>query len=86
MIYSWLNSDDTLLISGSGDVLEPEKNIIAIGSGGNYAYAAAVALSENTKLSAHDVALKSLKIAADICIYTNSNFSFEEIKTEGVKK
>ena len=80
------DADDTLLISGSGDVLEPEKNIIAIGSGGNYAYAAAVALSENTKLPAHDIALKSLKIAADICIYTNSNFSFEEIRTKGVEK
>ena len=80
------DADDTLLISGSGDVLEPEKNIIAIGSGGNYAYAAAVALSENTKLAAHEIALRSLKIAADICIYTNSNFSFEEIRTEGDKK
>lgn len=80
------DEEDTLLISGSGDVLEPEKEIIAIGSGGNYAYAAAVAMAENTKLSAHEIALKSLKIASDICIYTNSNFSFEEIKIQGGKK
>ena len=80
------DEETTLLISGSGDVVEPEKNIIAIGSGGPYAYAAAVALSENTKLSAHDIALKSLKIASEICIYTNSNLTIEELKTSGGKK
>lgn len=77
------DKDVTLLISGSGDVLEPEKDIFAIGSGGSYALASAVALSENTKLKARDIAAKSLKIASDICIYTNNNISFEEISLKG---
>jgi len=72
----------TLLISGTGDILEPEKDILAIGSGGTYAYAAAVALSENTRLGAKEIALRSLNIAADICIYTNDNISHEELKVE----
>lgn len=80
------DAETTLLISGSGDVLEPEKNIFAIGSGGSFATAAASALIENTKLSAKEIALKSLKIASEICIYTNSSFSFEEIKISGEKK
>lgn len=73
---------NTLLISGAGDVLEPEKDIIAIGSGGNYAYAAAIALKENTKLGAREIAMRAMKITAGICIYTNENVTFEELTLE----
>lgn len=69
----------SLLITGNGDVLEPEAGIIAIGSGGNYALAAARALAEHTQLGARDVVEKSLKIAAEICIYTNQNLTIEEL-------
>lgn len=68
-----------LLISGTGDVLEPDEGIIAIGSGGNYALAAAKAFVENKKLSASQIVENSLKIAADICIYTNNNIMIEEL-------
>ena len=68
-----------LLISGTGDVLEPDEGIIAIGSGGNYALAAAKAFVENKKLSASQIVENSLNIAADICIYTNNNIMIEEI-------
>ena len=69
----------TLLISGTGDVIEPDEGVLAIGSGGNYAYAAALALMENNALPASAVALKALQIAARICIYTNNNILLEEI-------
>ena len=69
----------TLLISGNGDVIEPEEDVLAIGSGGNYAYASALALMQNTKLSAHEIAEKSLQIAGKICIYTNGKIVMEEI-------
>ncbi len=68
-----------LLISGNGDVLEPDEGIIAIGSGGNYALAAAKAYVENDKLSASQIVESSLKIASDICIYTNNNIMIEEL-------
>ncbi len=68
-----------LFISGNGDVIEPEEDVIAIGSGGNYAYAASLALMENTKLTATEIAEKSLKIASKICIYTNNNIIVEEL-------
>ena len=68
-----------LLVSGTGDVLEPDDNIIAIGSGGNYALAAAKAFVENKKLSASQIVERSLKIASDICIYTNNNIMIEEL-------
>ncbi|MCD6121461.1 MAG: ATP-dependent protease subunit HslV [Spirochaetales bacterium] len=68
------------LISGTGDVIEPEEGIIAIGSGGNYAYAAARAYMETGSLSAREIAEKSLNIASDICIYTNKEILVEEIK------
>ncbi len=68
-----------LLISGTGDVIEPEDDVLAIGSGGNYAYAAALAYMENTSLSAAEIALKSLKIAGKICIYTNDSVILEEL-------
>jgi ATP-dependent HslUV protease subunit HslV len=71
--------DHTFIISGTGDVIEPEDGIAAIGSGGPYAQAAARALSENTSLSAKEIVEKSMKIASDICIYTNENITVEEL-------
>ncbi len=68
-----------LVISGNGDVIEPDIPVIAIGSGGPYAQAAATALYENTELSAREIAEKSLKIAGDICVYTNTNIVVEEL-------
>ncbi len=73
------NKDKLLLISGSGDVVEPETNILAIGSGGNYAYAAAMAYMDSSDLSAREIAERSLRIAGNICIYTNSNITVEEL-------
>jgi ATP-dependent HslUV protease subunit HslV len=75
-------ADETssLVISGNGDVIEPENNIMAIGSGGNYAKSAAMALLENTELDAREVTEISLGIAADICIYTNRSLVLEELK------
>ena len=70
----------TLLISGTGDVIEPEKGVIAIGSGGNYAYSAAMAYLDSSKLSAKEIAERSLKIASSVCIYTNSDIHIEEIE------
>lgn len=69
----------TLIISGTGDVIEPERHIAAIGSGGAYAQAAAQALLAHTELNARDIAEQALKIAAGICIYTNENLTFEEL-------
>jgi ATP-dependent HslUV protease subunit HslV len=74
------NKDKILLISGTGDVIEPENDVLAIGSGGNYAYAAALAYIESSNLSAKEIAEKSLKIAGDICIYTNQNLIIEELE------
>lgn len=71
--------DKILLISGNGDVIEPENDVLAIGSGGNYALAAALAYLESSDLSALEIAKKSLKIAGDICIYTNNNITAEEL-------
>ncbi len=68
-----------LVISGNGDVIEPEHNLVAIGSGGAFAQAAAQALIDNTELSARDIVSRSLNIAADICIYTNRNLVIEEL-------
>jgi ATP-dependent HslUV protease subunit HslV len=68
-----------LLISGNGDVLEPEHGLIAIGSGGPFAQSAALALLENSSLDARAVVEKALKIAGDICIYTNQNITIEEL-------
>jgi len=74
-------ADDTasLLITGNGDVIEQEHDLIAIGSGGSYAQAAARALLENTELSAREIVEKGLNIAADICIYSNHNLTIEEL-------
>jgi ATP-dependent HslUV protease, peptidase subunit HslV len=81
------DKDTTLLISGTGDVMSADKlGVIAIGSGAPYARSAAIALIENTELDARTIVEKSLNIAADICIYTNHNLIFEEIKNESKKK
>ncbi|HNQ91376.1 MAG TPA: ATP-dependent protease subunit HslV [Alphaproteobacteria bacterium] len=68
-----------LILSGTGDVVEPEDGIIGIGSGGNYALSAARALIESTDLSAEEIARKSMKIAGDICIYSNQNIVIEKL-------
>jgi ATP-dependent HslUV protease, peptidase subunit HslV len=73
------DKDASLLISGNGDVLEPEHGLIAIGSGGPYAQSAALALMENTELDARAIVERALKIAGDICIYTNHNTTIEEL-------
>ena len=72
----------SLMITGLGDVIEPEGGIMAIGSGGNYARSAAQALFDNTKLDAKAIVEKSLTIAAGICVYTNGNFVIEEMVAE----
>jgi ATP-dependent HslUV protease subunit HslV len=69
----------SLIVSGSGDVLEPESSLIAIGSGGPYALAAAKALLEHTQLDARAIVENALRTAGDICIYTNQNFTIEEL-------
>ena len=73
------DSEHTFIISGTGDVIEPEDGIAAIGSGGPYAQAAARALLDNTTLTAHETVEKAMKIAAAICIYTNDNITIEEL-------
>ena len=70
---------DLLVISGNGEVIEPDQPFVAIGSGGNYAYAAANALYNNTDLDAESIVRKSLEIAASICVYTNNNISIEKL-------
>jgi ATP-dependent HslUV protease subunit HslV len=73
------DSKDSLLITGTGDVVEPNDGIMAIGSGGQYAKSAALALVQNTELSAREIVEKGLEIAGDICIYTNHDRTIEEI-------
>lgn len=73
------DKDASLIITGNGDVLEPENGIVTIGSGGSYAQAAAMALLENTGLSAQDIVRKSLEIAGELCIYTNMSHSIETL-------
>ena len=73
------DSSKILLISGDGNVIEPENDVLAIGSGGNYAYSAALAYLDSSELSAREIAERSLKIAGNICIYTNHNITVEEI-------
>ena len=74
-----MDANTTLLISGTGDVVEPDEGVIAIGSGGSYALAAARALARNTDLPAAEIARRSLDIAAEICVYTNSEIVVEEM-------
>jgi ATP-dependent HslUV protease, peptidase subunit HslV len=73
------DKDQTFLISGQGDVIEPDSGIAAIGSGGSYAMAAATALYEHSTLSAREIAQEAMKIAGNICIYTNDKVTFEEL-------
>lgn len=73
------DSSRVLIISGDGNVIEPEWGICAIGSGGNYALAAARALFENTKLSAKEIAKQAMRIAGEICIFTNNSLTIEEV-------
>jgi ATP-dependent HslUV protease subunit HslV len=74
------DKESTLIITGSGDVIEPELGLAAIGSGGSYAHSAARALLENTNLTALEIVKKSLAIAGDLCIYTNQNHSIEVLE------
>jgi len=76
------NEEASLIISGTGDVIEPEHGLIAIGSGGNYAQAAASALQDNTELSAQEIVEKSLNIAANICVFTNHQTTIETIELD----
>ncbi len=73
------DKDTILIVDGSGNLIEPQDNICAIGSGGNFALAAGKALLENTDLSAKEIAFKSLKIASEICVFTNDNIVVEEL-------
>ena len=71
---------DTLVLTGTGDVLTPDHGVIAIGSGGNYAHSAALALHQATELDAEDIARRAMKIAEEICVYTNGNVTVETIE------
>lgn len=73
------NEEDLLIVSGTGEVIDPDDGIAAIGSGGMYALAAARALARNTQLPAHRIAQEGLMIASEICVYTNSNITVEEV-------
>ena len=73
------DKEASLIITGNGDVIEPENSLMAIGSGGPYAQAAAIALLENTELDARTIVKNSLNIAANICVYTNQNLTIEEL-------
>ena len=73
------NKETMLIVSGTGEVIDPDDGVAAIGSGGNYALAAARALKQNTDLSAREIAEKALHIAASICVYTNDNIIVEEV-------
>ncbi len=73
------DTEDTFIVSGNGDVIEPDNEIAAIGSGGPFAKAAATALVENTKLGAKEIVEKAMTIAGKICIYTNESITFEEL-------
>jgi ATP-dependent HslUV protease, peptidase subunit HslV len=74
-----LDKDHALIISGTGDVIEPDDGIVAVGSGGSYALAAARILTKHTNMSAKEIVQESLNAASDICIYTNKNFTIEEL-------
>ena len=73
------DSEQLLIVSGTGEVIEPDDDVCAIGSGGNYALAAAKALKQNTKLSAKAIAEKALQIAGQICVFTNDHITVEEV-------
>jgi len=73
------DKENILLISGNGEVIEPDENFVAIGSGGNYAYAAAHALYKHTDLSAEEIVREALSIASSICVYTNDHITVEKL-------
>ena len=73
------DAKETLVVTGTGDVLTPDHGVTAIGSGGNYALSAALALHQNTELDAEDIARKAMKIAGEICVYTNENVTVEAL-------
>ena len=73
------DAQEMLLVSGTGEVIRPDAGVLAIGSGGSYAYAAATALYENTDLPAREIAQKAIKFAAGICVYTNDHITVEEV-------
>ena len=75
-----MDASTTLLISGTGDVVEPDEGVIAIGSGGNYALASARAMLKHTQLSAAEIAREAMQIASEICVYTNDNIVVEELE------
>jgi ATP-dependent HslUV protease subunit HslV len=75
--------ESLLIISGNGEVIEPDQDFVAIGSGGNYAYAAANALYNHTDMDAESIVREALKIASSICVYTNDNISVEKLGAEG---
>lgn len=75
------DKNSSLIITGNGDVIEQENDLLAIGSGGAFAQSAAIALLENTELGAREIVEKSLNVAADICIYTNRNLTIEELES-----
>jgi ATP-dependent HslUV protease subunit HslV len=77
------DKEASLILTGNGDVIEPENDLMAIGSGGSYAQAAAIALLQNTELSAREIVEKGLAIAGDICVYTNQHLTLEELGPEG---
>jgi ATP-dependent HslUV protease subunit HslV len=77
------DATDMFLISGNGDVIEPDEGVAAIGSGGTYAQSAATALLRHTQMSAEEIAEQALRIAASICIYTNDNIAVETVKSDG---
>lgn len=81
-ILAVADAKSSLVITGNGDVIEPEHSLIAIGSGGSYAQSAAQALLENTDLDARSIVEKALSIAAEICIYTNNTFTIETLTSE----
>ena len=74
------NREELLVLSGNGEVITPDFNTVAIGSGGSYAYAASLALLQNTDLSAAEIARKSLEIASEICVFTNNHITVEEVQ------
>ena len=73
------NKDELLVVSGNGEVIVPDENFVAIGSGGNFAYSAAKALYHNTDMTAEEIVRESLSIASSICVYTNTNISVEHL-------
>ncbi|MEX2169398.1 MAG: ATP-dependent protease subunit HslV [Pirellulales bacterium] len=78
-VIAVVDARDTLLVSGTGDVIQPTDGILAIGSGGNFALAAARALAEHSNLSAEEIVREALRIAGDICVYTNQNIKIETL-------